>query len=191
MADCKRGSICLQSNGSASESDSEIEMDKEFLIGTLPSTTETLIQDMKMDPRLEVSDHDSDQELSMHGYGSCDTDATDEDETSHLESRLFSKDWCRCGNCEEEEEEGVCLKFDGEVIPNVSEKPIKFLGRWIRADGKDKVVIEETEHEVDLYTLLKRLDECSLSGLQKCWGYQYMVLPKMKWPLDPPSTIFP
>ena len=67
------------------------------------------------------------------------------------------------------------------MIPNVSEKPIKFLGRWIRADGKDKVVIEETE--VDLYTFLKRLDECSLSGLQKCWGFQYMVLPKWKWPL--------
>ncbi|KAL5251266.1 hypothetical protein ACHWQZ_G016834 [Mnemiopsis leidyi] len=81
----------------------------------------------------------------------------------------------------EEEGGGLCLKLDGEVIPNVSEKPIKFLGRWIRADGKDKVVIAETE--VDLYTFLKRLDECSLSGLQKCWGYQYMVLPKMKWPL--------
>ena len=50
----------------------------------------------------------------------------------------------------EEEEGGLCLKLDGEDIPNVSEKPIKFLGWWIRADGKDKVVIEETE--VDLYT---------------------------------------
>ena len=29
----------------------------------------------------------------------------------------------------EEEEGGLCLKLDGDVIPNVSEKPIKFLGR--------------------------------------------------------------
>ncbi|XP_063688236.1 uncharacterized protein LOC134821425 [Bolinopsis microptera] len=73
------------------------------------------------------------------------------------------------------------LQLSGEVIPNVSEKPIKFLGRWIRAEGKDKAIIEKT-HE-DLVTYLSRLDLSSLTGLQKCWGYQYMVLPKMKWPL--------
>ena len=43
------------------------------------------------------------------------------------------------------------------------------------------MVNEETE--VDLYTFLNLLDECCLSGLQKCWGCQYMVLPKLKWPL--------
>ena len=73
------------------------------------------------------------------------------------------------------------LKLSGELIPNVSEKPIKFLGRWIRAEGKDGVIIKAT-HE-DLITYLSRLDLSSLTGLQKCWGYQYMVLPKMKWPL--------
>ena len=73
------------------------------------------------------------------------------------------------------------LELDGEVIPNVSEKPIKFLGRWIRAEGNDKHIIESTG--TDLNTYLSRLDASSLSGLQKCWGYQYMVLPKMKWPL--------
>ena len=73
------------------------------------------------------------------------------------------------------------LTLGEDVIPNVSEKPIKFLGRWIRADGKDKVVIEETWE--DLKKFLERLDKSNLSGLQKCWGYQYLVLPKMKWPL--------
>lgn len=121
MADSNtRDSICLHSNGSDSESDSEIEMDKEYFIGTLPSTTETLIQDMKMDPRLEVSDHDSDQELSMHGYGSCDTDATDEDETSHVESRLVSKYWCSCGNCEvmDSEIESYCCQ-ESTIIDDI------------------------------------------------------------------------
>ncbi|XP_063695334.1 uncharacterized protein LOC134826767 [Bolinopsis microptera] len=82
---------------------------------------------------------------------------------------------------EEVEREELCLQLGGEVIPNVSEKPIKFLGRWIRVEGNDKSVIDSTK--VDLNTFLRRLDESSLTGLQKCWGYQYMVLPKMKWPL--------
>ncbi|XP_063694224.1 uncharacterized protein LOC134825946 [Bolinopsis microptera] len=82
---------------------------------------------------------------------------------------------------EEEVERELCLQLGGEVIPNVSEKPIKFLGRWIRVEGNDKSVIDSTK--VDLNTFLRRLDESSLTGLQKCWGYQYMVLPKLKWPL--------
>ena len=74
------------------------------------------------------------------------------------------------------------LNLGGEIIPNVCEKPIKFLGRWIRAQSNDKVIIQETKEDLDGF--LKKLDECDLTGLQKCWGYQYMVLPKMKWPLS-------
>ena len=66
------------------------------------------------------------------------------------------------------------LKLSGELIPNVSEKPI-------RAEGKDVVIIKSM-HE-DLITYLSRLDRSSLTGLQKCLAYQYMVLPPMKWPL--------
>ena len=76
-----------------------------------------------------------------------------------------------------------------EVIPNVCEKPIKFVGRWIREDAKDTVVTIDVKK--DLIGYLKRLDESDLSGLQKCWGYQFMVLSKMKWPLaiyDMPLT---
>ena len=60
-------------------------------------------------------------------------------------------------------------------------KPIKFLGRWIRADAEDTAIIEDTRK--DLVGFLERLDKSALTGLQKCWGYQYMVLPKMKWAL--------
>ena len=85
--------------------------------------------------------------------------------------------------------ESVSLSFGGELIPNVTEKPIKFLGRWIRADVKDTVAIEETGRQLKVW--MGRLDESGLSGLEKCWGYQYLVLPKMKWPLaiyDTPLT---
>ena len=76
-----------------------------------------------------------------------------------------------------------------EVIPNVCEKPIKFVGRWIREDAKDTVVTGEVQQDLVVY--LERLDKSELSGLQKCWGYQFMVLSKMKWPLavyDTPLT---
>ena len=73
------------------ECESEIKMDKEFSIGTLPSLTETVRQDKRMDQGLKISDLDSDQELSMHEYVSWDTVATVADDTSHAESRLDSK----------------------------------------------------------------------------------------------------
>ena len=92
----------------------------------------------------------------------------------------------------EEEEVSEKIHIGEELIPNVCEKPIKFLGRWIRADAKDKEVIEQVRQDLMLY--LQRLDKSDLSGLQKCWGYQYLVLPKMKWALAiydiPMSTIF-
>lgn len=91
----------------------------------------------------------------------------------------------------EEPNELLTLTLGGEVIPNVAEKPIKFLGRWIRAQATDKEVTEQARS--DLYQFLERLDGSGLTGLQKCWGYQYLVLPKMKWVLAiydiPASTV--
>ena len=66
------------------------------------------------------------------------------------------------------DDEGVeKIQVGGEVIPNVCEKPIKFLGRWIREDAKDTAIINDTRK--DLGTYLERLDKSELSGLQKCW----------------------
>ena len=44
-------------------------------------------------------------------------------------------------------EELFKLTLSGKVIPNVAEKPIKFLGRWIRADATDKEVIERAKDD--------------------------------------------
>ena len=76
-----------------------------------------------------------------------------------------------------------------EVIPNVCEKAIKFVRRCIRENAKDTIVTSEVQE--DLIGYLNRLDKSELCGLQKCWGYQFMVLSKMKWPLavyDTPLT---
>ena len=74
------------------------------------------------------------------------------------------------------------MELGGEVISNASEKPIKFLGRWIRAKGNEKSIIEATR--ADQHTFFERFDKSSLTGLQKFLSDQYnMVLPKLQWPL--------
>ncbi|MCP3679435.1 MAG: hypothetical protein GY782_03895, partial [Gammaproteobacteria bacterium] len=54
-----------------------------------------------------------------------------------------------------EEEVVEKIRIEGDVVPNVCEKPIKFLGRWIRADAKDTVIIEDTRK--DLVGYLEKL----------------------------------
>ena len=59
-------------------------------------------QDMSFDPRLQVSDHESDDELSMVGY--CSSTAMSVEGTSelcHRPSRLEQQvnNWCICENC--------------------------------------------------------------------------------------------
>jgi hypothetical protein len=50
------------------------------------------------------------------------------------------------------------LILDGKVIPNVSEKPIKFLGGWIRADATDKVIIEHSKNDLGGPTMTMTID---------------------------------
>ena len=55
-------------------SDSEISFNESLLMETLPSNEE-ILQVCRYDPKLEVSDHEDDEEPSMAGYGSSDTDS--------------------------------------------------------------------------------------------------------------------
>ena len=81
------------------DSESAVETDEECLLETLPELLERKIQDISLDPKISVSDHEDDENPSTQGYGSCDTD---EDETDVLCTRAVDKEstlWCRCGNC--------------------------------------------------------------------------------------------
>jgi hypothetical protein len=40
---------------------------EQFLLDSSPSTTDNAVQSMRMDPRIEVSDHEDDKEFSVHG----------------------------------------------------------------------------------------------------------------------------
>ena len=55
------------------------------------------------------------------------------------------------------------IRIGEDVIPNLCEKPIKFLGRWIRADAKDTAIIDDTRK--DLVGYLERLEKSDLTGL--------------------------
>ena len=83
------------------------------------------------------------------------------------------------------------LTLSGEVISSVSEKPIRFLGRWIRAKATDKEVIEQAWEWDNLNHFLEKLCKSSSTGLKKCWGYPPLVFPKTKWVVliyDVPSS---
>ena len=69
----------------------------------------------------------------------------------------------------------------GEIIPTLSEKPVKSLGKVFHYTLKDKVSIEGTSS--DLMGWLKRVDRSGLPGRFKAWIYQHAILPRILWPL--------
>ena len=77
-------------------SDSEISFDESLLMETLPSNEE-ILQVCRYDPKLEVSDHEDDEEPSMAGYGSSDTDSDIIVDTDNRSNSV--EEWCICGNC--------------------------------------------------------------------------------------------
>ena len=88
-------------NESDAESDREIETDEECFFETfLDESSDLKVQDITLDPKIQVSDHEDDQELSMQGYKSCDTDEESEGNHNAVSNRLVDQDsWCKCGNC--------------------------------------------------------------------------------------------
>jgi hypothetical protein len=81
-------------------SDSEISVDDGLLMETLPSNND-ILHDCRYDPKQEVSDHEDDDEPSMAGYGSSDTD-NESDNFNYVDSLPNSvDDWCSCGTCKD------------------------------------------------------------------------------------------
>ena len=73
------------------------------------------------------------------------------------------------------------FEVDGQLIPGVQTKPVKFLGRVIDGHLDDKVAREDVM--VELTSLLKVIDKSYLTGMMKCWIYQHLIIPKIKWKL--------
>eukprot|EP00057_Strongylocentrotus_purpuratus_P031916 XP_786079.3 PREDICTED: uncharacterized protein LOC580961 [Strongylocentrotus purpuratus] len=70
---------------------------------------------------------------------------------------------------------------DGQTIPGVHNKPVKFLGRLIDGNLKDNVARQDMM--VSLGRWLHTIDKCVLTGVMKCWIYQYLIVPRMQWKL--------
>ena len=82
------------------------------------------LHDMSLDPRLPVSDHDSDGELSTVGFNDYDTD---DEEASTRDTATFSRleqnpqEWCSCSNCSimESELESYCCTESSLIVETV------------------------------------------------------------------------
>ena len=66
-------------------------------------------------------------------------------------------------------------------MPTVSEEPVKSLGRWYDSSTKDTKRGQETA-ELATEGLLA-INGCGLQGIFKVWCLQFMLIPKLLWPL--------
>ena len=78
-------------------------------------------------------------------------------------------------------DESVTFNIANQVIPTVSEEPVKSLGRWYDASLRDtkqgKETLKTTEEGLEI------IDSCGLQGKHKVWCLQFMLIPKLLWPL--------
>ncbi|MGY8822251.1 MAG: reverse transcriptase domain-containing protein, partial [Pseudomonadales bacterium] len=67
------------------------------------------------------------------------------------------------------------------AIPSIQSNPIKFLGRIIDGSLSDTQRFEELEKK--LMDGLTSIDKSFHSGVNKSWILQYLLIPKIQWPL--------
>ncbi|GFN98048.1 reverse transcriptase [Plakobranchus ocellatus] len=115
-----------------------------------------------------------------------------EDETRRMLTRLYVlMSWCRMefkpkksrslsirkGNVDE----AMTFTVAEQQIPTVSQEPVKSLGRWYDSSIKDTRRGAET---LDLASeSLLAINKCGLQGKFKIWCLQFMLIPKLLWPL--------
>ncbi len=73
------------------------------------------------------------------------------------------------------------LDINGKAITSITEKPVKYLGKWYKATMNEKEQIDSTVEGVKKD--LKTIGKCKLPGRYKAWIVQHMLLPRMMWPL--------
>ena len=73
------------------------------------------------------------------------------------------------------------LNINGETITSIKDKDIKYLGKVYNANLSEREQIAEVERS--LKAELKKIERCKLPGRYKCWILQYMLIPRLMWPL--------
>src|SRR5580692_300862 len=72
--------------------------------------------------------------------------------------------------------------ISGQVIPKVSEQPVKSLGRWYDCSLKDTAQSKEVIKAAS--DGLATINATKLQGKFKAWILQFMLIPKLLWPLQ-------
>ena len=77
--------------------------------------------------------------------------------------------------------DSVKFQISGQWIPTVSEEPVKSLGRWYDCSMKDTKqgtgFVQSAEDGLD------KIAKTQLQGKFKVWILQFMLIPKLLWPL--------
>ena len=87
-------------------------------------------------------------------------------------------------------DESVKFTVAGHTIPTVSEQPVKSLGRWYDSSLKDTQRSSELEEQA--IEGLETINKTKLPGKFKVWILQFVLIPKLLWPLlvyDIPSSL--
>ena len=71
------------------------------------------------------------------------------------------------------------IKLNGKKIPAFTNKPFKFLGKWIYPSLTDKDHMKGTVKRLE--QLMYKTDSVPLDGRKKAWIYQHGILPTISW----------
>ena len=69
----------------------------------------------------------------------------------------------------------------GAQIQQVTDKPVKSLGKWFDSTLSDKVFIKDTVLQLSVW--FSEVDKTGLPGKFKAWMFQHGILPRIMWPL--------
>ena len=78
-------------------------------------------------------------------------------------------------------DEAVKFTIADQPIPTVTDEPVKSLGRWYDDSLKDTKRGHETKQMAE--EGLHKINQCGLPGKLKVWCLQFMLIPKLLWPL--------
>ena len=79
-------------------------------------------------------------------------------------------------------DDNTVFHIDGQAIPTVCEQPVKSLGRWYDRSLKDTMQSQGIKEEAEKG--LKTINKTDLQGRFKVWILQFMLIPKLLWPLQ-------
>ena len=74
------------------------------------------------------------------------------------------------------------IKIKEKPVTQLQDKSIKYLGKSYNANLDEKEQMKAIESQV--IGDLKKVDRCRLPGRYKAWMLQYMLLPRLMWPLS-------